>query len=97
MHRRELLRLLSLSTLAGTVACKGPSASAPPAGFSPQTTSGAVPDVELLLTVSEVAIPQTCNSCSPGNTWEAEQRRAHVAYIDPFWHSVEQEMQGLLE
>src|SRR5688572_18370869 len=54
MHRRELLRLLSLSTLAGTVACKRPSDSARPAAFSPQTTSGAgfVPDVELLLTAA---------------------------------------------
>jgi hypothetical protein len=60
MDRRELLRLLSLSTLAGTVACKGPSASARPAAFSPETTSGAgfVPDVELLLTAApdEVAV-----------------------------------------
>ena len=54
MDRRELLRLLSLSTLAGTVACKGPSASAGPAAFSPQAISGPgfVPDVELLLTAA---------------------------------------------
>lgn len=55
MHRRELLRLLSLSTLAGTVACKGPSTQgARPAAFSPQTTSSAgfVPDVALLLTAT---------------------------------------------
>ena len=60
MHRRELLRLLSLSALAGTVACKGPSVGASPAAFSPQTTSGSgfVPDVELLLTAApdEVAV-----------------------------------------
>jgi FtsP/CotA-like multicopper oxidase with cupredoxin domain len=60
MDRRELLRLLSLSTLAGTVACKGPSASARPAAFSPETTSGAGfgPDVELVLTAApdEVAV-----------------------------------------
>jgi FtsP/CotA-like multicopper oxidase with cupredoxin domain len=54
MHRRELLRLLSLSTLAGTVVRQWPSASAAAAAFSPQTTGGAafVPDVELLLTAA---------------------------------------------
>ena len=60
MHRRELLRLLGLSTIAAAVACKEPSASARPAAFSPQNTSGAgfVPDVELLLTAApdEVAV-----------------------------------------
>ncbi len=44
---------MSLSALAGTVACKGPSVGASPA-FSPQSTSGSgfVPDVELLLTAA---------------------------------------------
>ncbi len=60
MHRRELLRLVSLSPLAGAIACKGPSAGASPAAFAPQSTSGAgfVPDVELLLTAApdEVAV-----------------------------------------
>lgn len=60
MHRRELLGLLSLSTLAGTVACRGPLHSSLPASFSRQATSGARfgPDVELLLTAApdEVAV-----------------------------------------
>jgi len=60
MHRRELLRLLSLSTVAGTIGCQRRSASAGPAAFSAQTTSdsGFVPDVELLLTAApdEVAV-----------------------------------------
>jgi FtsP/CotA-like multicopper oxidase with cupredoxin domain len=60
MHRRELLRLLSLSTLAGAIACKGPSASADTAALLSRTAadSGFVPDVELLLTASpdEVAV-----------------------------------------
>src|SRR5687767_6903161 len=59
VHRRELLRLLSLSTLAGAAACKGPSVSADRAAVLPQTTSAAfVPDVELLLTAApgEVAV-----------------------------------------
>ena len=60
MHRRELLRLLSLSTLAGATGCKGPFASGRPAAFSPQTTPSAafVPDVEMLLTAApdEVAV-----------------------------------------
>jgi hypothetical protein len=60
MHRRDLLRLLSLSTFAGAVGCNGPSDSARPAAFSPQTTprSGFVPDVEMLLTAApdEVAV-----------------------------------------
>jgi FtsP/CotA-like multicopper oxidase with cupredoxin domain len=51
MHRRDLLRLLSLSALAGATGCNGPSTSPLPAGFSPETTPGAefVPDVELVL------------------------------------------------
>jgi FtsP/CotA-like multicopper oxidase with cupredoxin domain len=60
MHRRELLRLLGLSTLAGVVAGKGLSASADPAAFPAQAAAGAgfVPDVELLLTAApdEVAL-----------------------------------------
>ena len=54
MHRRELLRLLSLSTLAGSIACAGSSASAHPAATAPQTSSGAgfVPDVELVLSAA---------------------------------------------
>ena len=54
MHRRELLRLLSLSTLAGAVGCAEQPASAGPAAFSRQTTPGAgfVPDVEFTLTAA---------------------------------------------
>ena len=54
MHRREFLRLLSLPSLAGIVACNEPFASARPAAFSPQAASGSgfVPDVELLLTAA---------------------------------------------
>lgn len=60
MHRRELLRLLSLSTLAGAAGCVDQSAAARPAAFSPQATPGAglVPDVEFTLTAApgEVAL-----------------------------------------
>jgi FtsP/CotA-like multicopper oxidase with cupredoxin domain len=54
MHRRDLLRLLSLSTLAGATGCKGPSASPRPAAFSQQTApdTGFVPDVEMVLTAA---------------------------------------------
>ena len=54
MHRRDLLRLLSLSALAGATGCDGQSTSPLPAAFSPQTTPGAgfVPDVELVLTAA---------------------------------------------
>ena len=58
MHRRDLLRLLSLSALAGVAGCERPSASAGPAEFSPQTTTGTgfVPDVELVLTAAPDAV-----------------------------------------
>jgi len=60
MHRRDLLRLLSLSTLAGAVGCRGSSDSALADALAPKTTPGAgfVPDVELLLTAApdEVAV-----------------------------------------
>jgi FtsP/CotA-like multicopper oxidase with cupredoxin domain len=60
MNRRDLLRLLSLSTLAGAAGCNGPSDSERSAASSPQTTPGAgfVPDVELVLTAApdEVAV-----------------------------------------
>src|SRR5688572_23054338 len=60
MHRRDLLRLLSLSIVAGATGCEQPSGSAGPAAFSSQTVPGAelVPDVELLLTAApdEVAV-----------------------------------------
>ena len=60
MHRRDLLRLLSLSTLAAATGCGGQPASARPAAFSRQTSSGAgfVPDVEFVLTAApdEVAL-----------------------------------------
>ena len=60
MHRRDLLRLLSLSGLAGAVGYRGPSGSARLAAFSPQTAAGAafVPDVEFVLTAAphEVAV-----------------------------------------
>jgi len=54
LHRRDLLRLWSLSALAGAAGFEGPSASAGPAEFAPQTTpgSGFVPDVELVLTAA---------------------------------------------
>jgi FtsP/CotA-like multicopper oxidase with cupredoxin domain len=54
MHRRDLLRLLSQSALAGAIGYKGPSASASPVGVSPETApdTGLVPDVELVLTAA---------------------------------------------
>ena len=60
MFRRDLLRLLSLTTLAGGPGCNGPSEGEPSVLSSPQTTRGAgfVPDVELVLTAApdEVAV-----------------------------------------
>jgi hypothetical protein len=54
MYRRDLLRLLSLSTLAGATGCGGVSADPSPAAFSRQTTPpfGFVPDVEFTLTAA---------------------------------------------
>ena len=54
MHRRDLLRLLSLSALAGATGCDGQSTSPRPEAFPPQTTPsiGFVPDVELVLTAA---------------------------------------------
>ena len=60
MHRRDLLRLLSLSTLAGATGCGGVSADLSPAAFSQQTTPpfGFVPDAEFTLTAApdEIAL-----------------------------------------
>ena len=60
MKRRDLLRLLSLSTLAGATGCGGVSADPSPAAFSRQTTPpfGFAPDVEFTLTAApdEVAL-----------------------------------------
>jgi hypothetical protein len=52
MHRRDLLRLLSLSALAA--GCDGQPTGPRPAAFSPQTTPGTgfVPDVEMVLTAA---------------------------------------------
>ena len=52
MHRRELLRLLSLSALAA--GCDAQPTSPRSAAFSPQTTpgDGFVPDVEMVLTAA---------------------------------------------
>ncbi|MDP2318982.1 MAG: multicopper oxidase domain-containing protein [Acidobacteriota bacterium] len=54
MHRRELLRLLSLSTLAGAAGCVGQSADARPAAFARQAAPGAgfIPGVEFTLTAA---------------------------------------------
>ena len=59
MHRRDLLRLLSLSALAGATGCDGQSSSPPLDAFSPRTTPGAgfVPDVELVLTAAPDEVP----------------------------------------
>ncbi|HWI17982.1 MAG TPA: multicopper oxidase domain-containing protein [Vicinamibacterales bacterium] len=58
-NRREIIRLLGLSTIAGTVGCDQPSAGVAAAHW-PQAASGNgfVPDVELLLTAApdEVAV-----------------------------------------
>jgi FtsP/CotA-like multicopper oxidase with cupredoxin domain len=53
MHRRDLLRLVSLSVLAGAAGCDGRSASCPEA-FSPEAApdTGFVPDVEMVLTAA---------------------------------------------
>ena len=54
MHRRDLLRLVSLSVLAGAAGCDGRSASSRPAAVSPQAApdTGFVPDVEMVLTAA---------------------------------------------
>ena len=54
MHRRDLLRLVSLSVLAGATGCDGRSASSRPEAFSPQAApdTGFVPDVEMVLTAA---------------------------------------------
>jgi len=54
MHRRDLLRLLGLSALAGATGCDGQSTSPRPEAFSPQIAPGTgfVPDVELVLTAA---------------------------------------------
>ena len=60
LDRRDLLRLLSLSTVAGATGCVGQSTASSPAAFSRQTApgSGFVPDVEFTLTAApdEVAL-----------------------------------------
>jgi FtsP/CotA-like multicopper oxidase with cupredoxin domain len=58
MHRRELLRLLGLSTLAGAGCAVAP-ADARPDAFAPQTSppDGFVPDVELALTAAPDEVP----------------------------------------
>jgi FtsP/CotA-like multicopper oxidase with cupredoxin domain len=54
MHRRDLLRLASLSVLAGATGCDGGSASSGPEAFSAQAApdTGFVPDVEMVLTAA---------------------------------------------
>jgi blue copper oxidase len=54
MHRRDLLRLLGLSALAGATGCDRQSTSPRPEAFSPQIAPGTgfVPDVELVLTAA---------------------------------------------
>ncbi len=60
MHRRDLLRFLGLTALAGAAGCGGQPASARPSALSRQTSPGAgfVPDVEFSLTAApdEVAL-----------------------------------------
>ena len=70
MHRRDLLNLLSLSTLAGVAGCERPSISSRLAAASMQAIpgSGFVPDVELVLTAApdEVSVlpgvPRGCGA-----------------------------------
>ncbi len=59
MHRRDLLRILGLSTVAGAMGCAPESAEPHPAAFARQTTPGAgfVPDVELWLTAAPDEVP----------------------------------------
>lgn len=61
MHRRELLRLLGFSALAGPAGCIGAPADPRLDAFSRQTTgsAGFVPDVELVLTAApdDVLVP----------------------------------------
>jgi FtsP/CotA-like multicopper oxidase with cupredoxin domain len=60
MHRRDFVRLMSMSALAGAIGCDGSSDSARLEASSPQTAAGTgfVPDVELVLTAApdEVAV-----------------------------------------
>lgn len=59
MHRRDLLRILGLSTVAGAIGCTAGSADSAPAGLARQTTpdAGFVPDVELMLTAAPDDVP----------------------------------------
>ncbi|MFA5907203.1 MAG: multicopper oxidase domain-containing protein [Vicinamibacterales bacterium] len=59
MHRRDLLRLLSLSALAGGAGCGGQPAAARPAAFARQITptAGFAPDVEFTLTAAPGEVP----------------------------------------
>ena len=54
MNRRDLLRLVSLSVVAGATGCDGWSASSRPEAVSPQAApdTGFVPDVEMVLTAA---------------------------------------------
>ncbi len=65
MHRRDLLNLLSLSTLAGVAGCERPSASSRLAASSMQAISGSglVPDVELVLTAAPDEV--RCSQANP--------------------------------
>lgn len=56
MDRREILRLLSLSALAGTAGCETPSKT-PIATIAPSQDLGFVPDVELMLTAAPDELP----------------------------------------
>lgn len=69
MHRRDLLRLLSLSTLAGAAGCVDVSATSRPVAFSRQTTPpiGFVPDVEFMLTAAPGEVPVLAGA--PTRVW----------------------------
>lgn len=68
MHRRDLLRLMSLSPFAGATGCVGQCASQA-AAVSGQTTPGAgvVPDVELILTAAPGEVPVLAGA--PTRVW----------------------------
>jgi len=59
MNRRELIRLLSLSSAAGVTGCLGPSTSSGRTAFARQTAAraGSAPDVELTLAAAPGEVP----------------------------------------
>jgi FtsP/CotA-like multicopper oxidase with cupredoxin domain len=57
MHRRDVIRLLSLSAIGGIGGCAAPPAGERVAAFSQPASTGFVPDVELILSAAPDEVP----------------------------------------